>query len=925
MVWAALGRGLMGAGRVVGGAARTTGRGARMARRMFKRKGGKNSPGKPAAQQTIDVEATEVRPSTSLVPVLPSPNTSSTTPSSTTNTSEGVEDVLLRIQTNTISTEKLLKGSYAYKQKQQEENRKLLEQDKRNKKEDEIEGKEKKENKFKLPIPKQVKSFWEQLKSLFLAMFIGSFLGQIMKMRGPLSKIVRALAKVVDVIINIIGWIFNIVVTIIDAAYKLVDGMRGWVKNIFGEEGLAKFDSFLGWMNKIINAAIIAAGIITVVAGAIGAFSWAGLFGGGAAATTATTAAATSTAASTAGGLSTGATAGIVLSAGLLASGLGEGAGQLNKWGLEREKNWKQKAKDRGWWNPTKYFWAAAAGIMTILNRFFGVLGGLLDIVGAPFRMIIELIRWPFLSEEDREKQRTNLAKYDARIREQFRQGLNAIDFLGLISDDKGSWGSLYGEQGTDEMGYTRDGKTKSRQAAIKAGTILLSTPDILSTKDLLNGKPSGEKVHTILKITEDGKLGTQGEYKDSIQVLKQDAQIAAEQGDWKKYEEIQNQIDKLKTEEKELVAERDKPRGLWRGITGAADFMTLGMFDFDQRNRQGSPKDWGIRRVVGGLADVATLGLTDFDKRGQGNLQFNPIGGGEDKRWGAADEQAKRGEAQSGFGLNRAIGGFADFATLGMFDFDKQNREGAPKDYGIRRIAGGLADYMTLGLTDFDKRGAGVMQVNPIFGGKDKSWGSPYEQAKRRENQSGFGLKRGMGGFADFATFGMFDFDKQNPTGSPKGFGPFRMLAGLTDWMTMGLTDFDKRGAGNFQFDPISGGGDKRWGRERQRRQRPSTNYSYTDNYMKIAGERFIPGQALSERQYQVATMSMQMGNKYNDEVLRSYAMYEQQQRGNDVVIINRTSTVPIVSGQSGEGGLYSNDTVIIDDGTSYESYQGH
>ena len=34
----------MGAGRVVGGAARTTGRGARMARRMFRRKG-KNPKG----------------------------------------------------------------------------------------------------------------------------------------------------------------------------------------------------------------------------------------------------------------------------------------------------------------------------------------------------------------------------------------------------------------------------------------------------------------------------------------------------------------------------------------------------------------------------------------------------------------------------------------------------------------------------------------------------------------------------------------------------------------------------------------------------------------------------------------------------------------------------------------------------------------
>ncbi len=869
----------MGAGRVVGGAARTTGRGARMARRMFKRKGGKNSPGKPASQQTIDVEATEVRPSTSLVPVLPSPSSTSST-TSTTNTSESVEDVLLRIQTNTISTEKLLKGSYAYKQKQQEENRKLLEKDKRDEKEDEIESKEKKENKFKLPIPKQVKSFWEQLKSLFLAIFIGGFLGQIMKMRGPLSKIVKSLAKVVDIAINIIGWLLNIVVTIIDGAYKLVDGMRGWVKNIFGEEGLAKFDSFLGWVNKVINAVIIAAGIIAVIAGAIGAFSWGSLFGGGAAATTAATTAATSTAASTAGSLSAGATAGIVGGAGLLASGLGEGMGQLNKWGLEREKNWKQKAKDKWWTDPRKYFWAAAAGIMTILNRFFGVLGALFDVVGAPFRMIIELIRWPFLSEEDREKQRTNLAKYDARIREQFRKGLNAIDFLGLISDDKGSWGSLYGEKGTDEMGYTRDGKTESQQVPAKKGMILLGTPDLVATQDLLQGKPSGEKVHSILKITSEGK---------------------------------------------DITNESKKPQGLWRGITGVADFMTLGMFDFDQRNREGAPKDYGIRRIAGGLADWATLGITDFDKRGAGTLQFDPMFGGKDKAWGAADEQAKRGEAQSGFGLNRAIGGFADFVTLGMFDFDKQNRKGAPKDYGIRRIAGGIADWATLGLTDFDKRGAGVMQVDPIFGGKDKAWGSPNEQAKRRENQSGFGLKRGMGGFADFATFGMFDFDKQNPTGSPKGFGPFRILAGLTDWMTMGLTDFDKRGAGNFQFDPISGGGDKRWGHEVQRRQRPSTNYSYTDNYMKIAGERFIPGQPLTERQYQVATMAMQMGNKYNDEVLRSYAMYEQQQGGNDVVIINRTSTVPIISEQSSDNSLYNNTTVIIDDGTSYASYQGH
>ena len=76
------------------------------------------------------------------------------------------------------------------------------------------------------------------------------------------------------------------------------------------------------------------------------------------------------------------------------------------------------------------------------------------------------------------------------------------------------------------------------------------------------------------------------------------------------------------------------------------------------------------------------------------------------------------------GGGLKRAVGGVADFATGGIFDFDKKNREGAPKDFGIRRAVGGLADYATLGITDFDKRGKGIFQFNPMFGGKDKKWG---------------------------------------------------------------------------------------------------------------------------------------------------------------------------------------------------------
>ena len=164
---------------------------------------------------------------------------------------------------------------------------------------------------------------------------------------------------------------------------------------------------------------------------------------------------------------------------------------------------------------------------------------------------------------------------------------------------------------------------------------------------------------------------------------------------------------------------------GLKRMIGGAADFATAGMFDFDKRNRKGAPKDFGIRRIAGGLADWATMGLTDFDKRGKGNLQFNPLFGGKDKAWGDANEQAKRGEKQSGFGLKRGIGGALDFATLGMFDFDKRNTSGAPKGFGLKRIMGGVADAITAGATDFDKRGTGIGQMN---------LGEKMRMKKRRE-----------------------------------------------------------------------------------------------------------------------------------------------------------------------------------------------
>ena len=57
--------------------------------------------------------------------------------------------------------------------------------------------------------------------------------------------------------------------------------------------------------------------------------------------------------------------------------------------------------------------------------------------------------------------------------------------------------------------------------------------------------------------------------------------------------------------------------------------------------------KGWsGATRVAGGVADYATMGLTDFDKRGSSNYQFGPISGGEDGRWSTRAEAKAEKEA---------------------------------------------------------------------------------------------------------------------------------------------------------------------------------------------------------------------------------------------------------------------------------------
>ena len=605
MVWAAVAKGVMGAKKV--------GSGAKMAKNIFKRKGGKNTPDIPASEQTVDVKAETVQP---ITPLLPS-STFNAKDISKPTSSIGTEDLAgtaFRIKTTLIDVDTLLKGSIALDKIREQQSRKSAKTKDRRKEESELESATKKNaKKFKLGklVPQKAKSIFGSIINFFITLLLGKIAMNLLDKPGFLTGVVKTIAGVANFLVEWLGKLFNVFVTVVDFGYKMYDGLRGMVGNLFGEEGLEQFDNLMKGFNLFLNgviSAILLAAASNMMGGMMG-FGKGGIFrrglgrtlprfllrnfkgmGGktlartllskGASTTLATgtgvgtgtalgtgtgvgtgTALGTGTGATTAGGtalgIGTGATIGIVAGAGLLASGLGEGIFQLKREGQKQEAATYERFKEKSWLNPMKYLDGALYLGAKFSNFQMSIMGHILDILGAPFRYIIELVRYPFLDEAGKKKQNEDMAKFDARIRENMREMVNAVS-LGILAKEKGAFGSLFGKKGTDAMGYTKDGRSES---------------DLLLEEKIKNTPFTEPK-------------------------------------------------DQQKTETE--TPKTKKPKGLWRGITGAADFATFGMFDFDKQNRRGAPKGFGIKRIAGGLADVITAGATDFDKRGTGIGQMN-------------------------------------------------------------------------------------------------------------------------------------------------------------------------------------------------------------------------------------------------------------------------------------------------------------
>ena len=378
------------------------------------------------------------------------------------------DDPLKVIHVKVLEIESILKGTLAAEKEEQKRKKQELQDQRRAQQEEGLEKNPKKKPDKNPKMPKKMPSggIFGFIKNIIGSFIMNYFVKFLIDNAKTVANILKVVVSVTDFLANAGIQIFNALATFVDWGYKAIDATRGFIKTI-GGEGLAQnFDKVTNLVGTALFLATTIAGSMAVEALTSGGGSDDGglldfvrkkgakkvagkVAAKGAIKGTAGTAA-------KGAGVAAGTAAAVVAGVGLLSSALGEGAFQLRKIGKGLEGGAKKRYEEKSFIDPRKPIdWLLYQGARFI-NHSLNGLGVLLDIVGAPFRYAIELINFGIMSilgdTEGIKRQRKNLAKFDARVREGIRQLLN-VATLGFGFKEKGSFGNLFGDDAaTKEM-----------------------------------------------------------------------------------------------------------------------------------------------------------------------------------------------------------------------------------------------------------------------------------------------------------------------------------------------------------------------------------------------------------------------------------------------------------------------------------------
>ena len=324
--------------------------------------------------------------------------------------------------------------------------------------------------------------FLDSVKNFLFSVLFGSLALKLLPYLPQLKGVLITTLKIGNFAIEFAGTILNAMVTFVDKVYGIIDFGKKQAKILGGDSGVKNYENMLGMTSKVMNYVLIAgmlfSDLISLKAQADSNQNSIGEIGetiAGEIKKRQGFRAAIQTAGRTIGGIAR--VAGVVALVGLASSLLGELMFQQRKFTKKLQNDVAYQLKEANSDpNPiTKALKLIAYNAALPGLKFFNFvstgIGTLLDIIGAPFRYLGELVSLGIMSltgdASGIRKQRENLGKLDARIREQIREVVNTLS-LGTLAKEKGSFGSLYGSGATKAMGYASGGAvTREGEEAI--------------------------------------------------------------------------------------------------------------------------------------------------------------------------------------------------------------------------------------------------------------------------------------------------------------------------------------------------------------------------------------------------------------------------------------------------------------------------
>ena len=181
-------------------------------------------------------------------------NTEKLIPSSKTQkiSAKSVENISI-VATKLIDVDTILKGSLLL-DKMRDKKKKAAAQKKRR---DEKEAGREKKGGLAKGIGQKAMAATAGMRNWFQELLKGVVIIGLVKLIPIIEPWLPRIGEWVDGFITVAGWVFKGLVTLIDWGYKAYDGLRGFVKNVFGEEGVKKFDTLMANLNNLFNAIIM--------------------------------------------------------------------------------------------------------------------------------------------------------------------------------------------------------------------------------------------------------------------------------------------------------------------------------------------------------------------------------------------------------------------------------------------------------------------------------------------------------------------------------------------------------------------------------------------------------------------------------------------------------------------------------------------